>query len=132
MPKAQPAPLPDRVRIENVNHPGKSTPVDGDKYRAMRDALLAALPATKPGFTEQQMRDAVVPLLPQDLFPGGERAGWWSKAVQLDLEAKGEVVRELARPLRWHRPAEISRPSEVRASRDGGSPHLRNGGNKKP
>ena len=132
MAKAQPAPLPDRVRIENVNHPGKTTPVDGNKYRAMRDALLTVLPASKPGLTEQAMRDAVVRILPQDLFPGGERAGWWAKAVQLDLEAKGEVARELVRPLRWHRPAQISRPAGVRASRDGGSPHLRNGGNRKP
>ncbi len=132
MPKNQPAPLPDRVRIENVNHPGKTTPVDGGKYRAMREALLVVLPASKPGLTEQAMRDALIPILPQDLFPGGERAGWWAKAVQLDLEAKGEVVRELARPLRWHRPAEIARPTGLRASRDGGSPPLRHGGNRKP
>ncbi len=131
MPKA-PAPLPDRVRIENVNHPGKSTPVDGDMYRAMRDALLAVLPSSRPGLTEAQMRSAVLAELPDTLFPGGERSAWWCKAVQLDLEAKGEVVRELVRPTRWHRPAEIARPSEVRASRDGGSPPLRHGGNRKP
>lgn len=132
MPKAQATPLTDRVRIENVNHPGRSTHVDGAKYRAMREALLAVLPASKPGLTEQQMRVAVTPILPQDLFPGGDRVGWWCKSVQLDLEAKGEVVRELARPLRWHRPVEIARPSLARAFRDGGSPPLRHGGNRKP
>ena len=31
------------------------------------------------------------------------KAGWWAKAVQLDLEAKGTLVREPAKPLRWHR-----------------------------
>lgn len=122
----------ERVRIENVNHPGKSTPVDGAKYRAMRSALLEVLPGATPGFTENQMREAVTPKLPEDLFPGGARVGWWAKAVQLDLEAKGELTRELSRPIRWHRAAEPSRPSDVRTSRDGGSPHLRNGGNRKP
>jgi Family of unknown function (DUF6958) len=97
---------PDRVRIENVNHPGSSTTVDAGLYNAMREALLAVLPEAAPGMTEAQMRQAVLPKLPEDLFPGGERAGWWSKAVQLDLEAKGIVNREPSRPLRWHRAPE--------------------------
>lgn len=132
MTSEKPSSRPDRVRIENVNHPGKSTSVDAATYHAMRDALLEALPASAPGMTEGQMRDAVMPKLPADLFPGGARAGWWSKAVQLDLEAKGEVTRELSRPLRWHRPAEPTRPPEIRTSRDGGSPPLRHGGDKTP
>ena len=99
-------PKPTRVRIENVNHPGSSTTVDAGLYTAMREALLAVLPAAAPGMTESQMRQAVLPKLPEDLFPGGARAGWWSKAVQLDLEAKGLIDREPSRPLRWHRAAE--------------------------
>ncbi len=128
----KPSPKPDRVRMENVNHPGKSTPVDAGMYKAVREALLAVLPASAPGMTELQMRDAVVPKLPQDLFRGGARAGWWYKAVQLDLEAKGEVKRELSRPLRWHRPAEVLRPSDVRTSRDGGNRPPRHGGDQSP
>jgi hypothetical protein len=100
------APKPGRVRIENVNHPGSSTNVDAGLYNAMREALLAVLPAAAPGMTESQMRQAVLPKLPEELFPGGARAGWWSKAVQLDLEAKGMIDREPSRPLRWHRAAE--------------------------
>ena len=101
---------PGRVRIENVNHPGSSTSVDAAMYNAMRDALLAVLPGAAPGMTEPQMRAAVLPKLPEDLFPGGERAGWWAKAVQLDLEAKGLIARERSRPLRWHHPAEPTAP----------------------
>jgi hypothetical protein len=97
-----------KVRIENVNHPGSSTSVDAGMYDAMRKALLAVLPEKAPGLTESQMRDAVVPKLPEDLFPGGERAAWWSKAVQLDLEAKGVITREISKPLRWHHPAEVT------------------------
>ena len=93
----------DRVRIENVNHPGSSTTVDAGTYNAMRKALLKVLPEAAPGLTESQIRQAVLPELSEKVFPGGERAGWWAKAVQLDLEAKGLIARETSRPLRWHR-----------------------------
>ena len=39
--------------------------------------------------------------LPEALFPGGATAGWWVKCVQLDLEAKGTVLRDNGKPLRW-------------------------------
>src|SRR5512136_630420 len=94
-----------RVEIENVNHPGRTTMVDAAMYDAMRAALLAALPSERPGLTQTEMRAAVLPHLRSDLFPGGAKAGWWSKAVQLDLEAKRLVVREPTSPLRWHRVA---------------------------
>lgn len=123
---------PQRIRIENINHPGKSTPVDAGMYGAMRTALLSILPGAAPGLTESQMRDAALKILPQDLYPDGDKAGWWAKAVQLDLEAKGEIARELSRPLRWHRLETPMRPPITRTSRDGGSPHLRNGGVRKP
>jgi hypothetical protein len=94
---------PGRVTIENVNHPGRTSTADAGMYHAMRDALLKVLPADAPGLTLTQMRDAVVLLLPDNHFPGGAKAGWWSKAVQLDLEAKGVIAREASKPLRWHR-----------------------------
>jgi hypothetical protein len=72
-------------------------------YHAMRAAMLAVLPVREPGLTEAEMRAAVVTRLPDDLFPGGAKAGWWSKSVQLDLEAKGLIARESSKPLRWHR-----------------------------
>ncbi len=121
---------PARVRIENVNHPGTGVNVDAAMYGAMRDALLAALPSAPPGLTEGQMRAAVQPDLPGDLYPGGAKVGWWAKAVQLDLEAKGEIVREPTKPLRWHRPTEVRRP--VQTSRDGGNRPVRHGGNQSP
>jgi hypothetical protein len=126
--------MADRIRIENVNHPGSSTSVDAAMYTAMRDALLEVLPAAAPGMTEAQMRQAVLPKLPAELYPGGARAGWWAKAVQLDLEAKGILKRETSRPLRWHHPADGSaageaRIAEPRPPRDAGNPP-RHGGNR--
>jgi hypothetical protein len=38
-------------------------------------------------------KEALLPRLPDFLFPQGKTAGWWLKAVQLDLEAKGVVKR---------------------------------------
>ena len=91
-----------RVTVENVNVRGYTVRVDAAKYGATREALLAVLPGKAPGLTQAEIRQAVRPRLPEDLFPGGAKASWWAKMVQLDLEAKGIVDREAAKPLRWH------------------------------
>ncbi len=98
MPKAD-----DKIEIENIASPGHTYRVDRAKYLAMKTALLKALPATAPGLTVAEAKAKVLPLLPQDLFPGGDKAGWWLKAAQLDLEAKGEIAREATKPLRLHK-----------------------------
>ena len=92
-----------RLVVENVNHPGKSRPVDAAKYRAMKRALLKVLPSRVPGLTYAEMSKAVLTHLPANLFPGGAKAGWWLKTVQLDLEAKKTIRRERTKPLRWQR-----------------------------
>jgi hypothetical protein len=92
-----------RVAMENVNNPARSVRVDADKYHAMRDAILAVLPPAAPGLTVADAKARLLPLLPEALFPGGAKAGWWLKGVQLDLEAKGLIAREDSKPLRLHR-----------------------------
>ena len=37
------------IEVENVGQPGKLYRVDAAKYAAMREAMLAILPAEKPG-----------------------------------------------------------------------------------
>jgi hypothetical protein len=94
----------DRVAVANVNVPGYFRSVDGPRYRAMKKALLKVLPKKAPGLTQAEMLAAALPHLPDKLFPGGDKAGWWAKTVQLDLEAKQVVLRDpRARPLRWTR-----------------------------
>lgn len=93
----------DKVTVENINQPGHTNRVDATKYQAMRQAMLKALPVQAPGLTQGEMIEAVKRYLPADLFPGGAKAGWWAKSVQLDLEAKKVIVRENTKPLRWHR-----------------------------
>lgn len=92
-----------KVEVENINVPGKTNNVDAVKYGAMKKAFLKILPKSAPGLTQAEIKQQVIPHLPEESFPGGATAGWWAKTVQLDLEAKGVVVRETSRPLRWHR-----------------------------
>jgi hypothetical protein len=96
---------PARVTVQNVNVPGYTTTVDAAMYRAMHRALVRILPTRPPGLTQAEMFEAVVPHLPDDLFPKGAKAGWWVKTVQLDQEAKGTIVRDTGKPLRWRRQA---------------------------
>lgn len=93
----------DKIEIENVNSPGRTERVDRKKYTAMRKGLLAVLPSQAPGLTVAEAKTALLPLLPEDLFPGGDKAGWWLKAVQLDLEAKGTIARDAKPPVRLYR-----------------------------
>ena len=91
-----------KVEVENVNTPGRVNRVNAAKYADMRAALVKALPSTSPGLTQNEMREAVRPHLSEELFPDGKTCSWWAKTVQLDLEAKGKLVREPSKPLRWH------------------------------
>jgi len=92
-----------KIQIENVLQPCKTYSADPDKYAAMRKAVLAVLPAKPPGMKVAELQKGVLKNLPDELFPGGATAGWWVKAVHLDLEAKGIVDREKGSPVRLHK-----------------------------
>ncbi len=96
-------PEEEKVVVENVNVPGHTSRVNAEKYHAMKKAFLCILPAREPGLTQKEIQTAVVDYLPEALFPAGATSGWWAKTVQLDLEAKGLVIREKTKPLRWHK-----------------------------
>ena len=91
-----------KIEIENVNCPGQTTKVDAEKYSAMRKVLLRVVSKTAPGITQKEMQVAILPHLPEKLWPGGQKSGWWAKTVQLDLEAKGLLTRVDSKPLTWH------------------------------
>ncbi|WP_334193304.1 DUF6958 family protein [Pararhodobacter sp.] len=95
--------MSDKIEVQNVTSPGRTTRVDRPKYEAARAALMAVLPSEAPGMTPAEAQKAMVPHLPQDLFPGGEKVGWWMKCVQLDLEAKGILARAPKSPVRLWR-----------------------------
>lgn len=93
----------EMIEIENVLQPGKTYRVDANKFNAMKIVFLKVLPSKSPGLTAEDIGKKILRKLPEDLFPQGATAGWWKKAVQLDLEAKGLIVRQMTKPLRWHK-----------------------------
>lgn len=92
----------EKITIENIASPGHTYRVDKAKYEAMRAALMTILPGEPPGLTVADAKAALLPHLSQALFPGGDKAGWWLKAVHLDLEAKG-VIGRVTKPVRLFR-----------------------------
>lgn len=93
----------DKIMIESITSPHRTERVSKVKYMAMRHALLAALPDTAPGLTVAEANQAILPHLSQQDFPEISKAGWWLKAVQLDLEAKGIIMRGPGKPVRLYR-----------------------------
>lgn len=91
-----------RVAIESILSPGRTKNVDADRYGDMRQAMLASLTVGPPGITAAEFKKLILPRLSEKLFPGGAKAGWWLKGVQLDLEAKGLVGRSETSPLRFY------------------------------
>ncbi len=96
----------DRIEVRNITSPHHVTHVDRAKYMAMRAALMAVLPAGAPGMTVAEAQAALLAHLDPVQFPGGAKAGWWMKCVQLDLEARGTIQREPKAPVRLFRVAE--------------------------
>lgn len=93
-----------KIAVTNIIRPdARPMMLDARKYNAMREAYLSVLPAEEPGLTPVEIRARMAPVLSQEVFPGGEKAGWWAKAVQLDLEAKGVIVRATGSPVRLWR-----------------------------
>ena len=96
----------DKITIQNVVSPGHTYHVNRAKYMAMREALMAILPAGPPGITVAAAKQALLPHLDAVLFPGGAKVGWWLKAVQLDMEAKGTIERAPSAPVRLFLPTD--------------------------
>lgn len=93
----------EKIEIESITSPHHVQRVHKAKFMAMRDALLPVLPSEAPGMSVAEAKAALLPNLSHELFPGGEKAGWWLKAVQLDLEAKGVIKRSGNGPVRLFR-----------------------------
>jgi hypothetical protein len=89
------------VQTLNVNAPGKTYPRDADKYEAARKAFLKVMPSKAPGVTQAEMMTLMKAALPSSGW--GTTQGWWTKTVQLDAEARGEVIRDGGKPLRWRK-----------------------------
>lgn len=92
---------PEIVQVLNVNAPGKTYPRNAEKYEACRKVFLKVIPKAGPGGTQSEMMALMKKALAGSDF--GTTVGWWTKTVQLDAEAPGQVVRDGGKPLRWKR-----------------------------
>jgi hypothetical protein len=89
---------------ENINTGRASTHVIPAKYEAMREAILAALPGEEPGLTYDELVDAVAPRVNEEQFPHIRSVRWYTKCVQLDLEARRLIERiPRSKPLRFRK-----------------------------
>lgn len=90
-----------KIAVQNVNVPDQTTHVDAAKDMAMRAALMLSMSPAITSLTYAALKKGVLPHLPEDLFPQGAMAGWWIKTVQLDLEAKGQLLHRATKPMTW-------------------------------
>ena len=74
-----------KVTLQNPNHPGYAKQVDALMYQAMQQAFLKVLPRTAPGLTYDELSAAVLPHLPENLYPSGAKAGWYTVLCGLTL-----------------------------------------------
>lgn len=88
------------INARNVNHPGLQEHLDEEKYTIIRDAILASLPSkhNRAGISFPELEDKVNAYLnrqaiPIELFPKPGSVRWYTKAVQLDLEARKLIER---------------------------------------
>ena len=86
------------IQARNVNHPEHRENLKAEKYNIIREAILAVLPADD-WMSFVDLEDAVRARLeanavPAKLFPKPGSVRWYCKAVQLDLEARGEIERQ--------------------------------------
>ena len=93
----------EKITVRNINTPGRTENVRADKYNDMHNALLKAWPDAAPGWAFDEIVETVKTNLSPKLFPDGKTSGWWAKTVQLDLEAKGQIIRSNTKPLRFYK-----------------------------
>ncbi len=89
---------------KNVHQGKAGAHVTPEKYNAMRAAILNVLSSDDRGLTWDELVDAIAPQFPEGLFAHMGSVRWYSKAVQLDLEAHGLIERlPNTRPMRLRR-----------------------------
>ncbi|KAA3642824.1 MAG: hypothetical protein DWQ07_20080 [Chloroflexi bacterium] len=89
-----------RIKAQNVNHPEHTENLNAEKYALIREAMLATLPSHESGegmaFNDLEEKVAAYLMKKEvspELFPKPGSVRWYTKAVQLDLEARGEIER---------------------------------------
>ena len=67
--------------------------VTPEKYEPIRKAILASIPRTKVGVSFKELVISVSRRVPKELFAKRGSVSWYTRVVQLDLEASGQIER---------------------------------------
>ena len=88
------------IEAKNVNHPGHSEPLNEKKYGHIKKAILHVLKSVTPeeGMSFSGLESGVNRFIdqngiPRELFPKPGSVRWYTKSVQLDLEARDLIER---------------------------------------
>jgi len=88
------------IEAKNVNHPEHRESLKSEKYHLIREAILVIVPehdsGESVGFDELEKKVAAFLAerdTPAELFPKPGSVRWYTKAVQLDLEARDIIER---------------------------------------
>jgi hypothetical protein len=83
----------EMISVLNVTVRRYSHKINKAMYDAMQQAMWSILPLKSASMTHNEILVAILPYLPEDLFPGGAKAGWWAQGVQPDQQAWGNLIR---------------------------------------
>jgi hypothetical protein len=70
---------------------GPGTSIEAEKYWAVREAILKAVPVSDCGFAFRSLAREVEQRLPGGKLPGGGAVSRYVTAVRLDLETRGLI-----------------------------------------
>jgi hypothetical protein len=95
------SPAAERIQLRNPVPARKGPRIPRDQYAIARRAALATLPPTAPGITLTDFRAKMAKrLLRAKGWDRSLSASWYTMAVKLDLEARGEIKRTGSSPQR--------------------------------
>lgn len=81
------------MKTRNVNKGSAGFSVTAEKYQPVEKAILSALPPGPARLTFNELVASVARNVPTELFPKPHSISWYTKVVQLDLEARGLIER---------------------------------------
>lgn len=81
------------MKTKNVNRGSDGFAVTEAKYEPIKKAILASTPGNSQGISFKELVASVNERVPSELFPKRGSVSWYTKVVQLDLEAKGQIER---------------------------------------
>lgn len=91
----------ERIQLRNPDPKEKGARIARDQYAIARRVALATLPAKGTGMTLTDFRQRMTKKL--KIAKGWDQtasASWYSMAIKLDLEARGEITRTANAPQR--------------------------------